>query len=182
MASVRALQAKAREIPFGPLPGGLPAACFVTWSAFLFPSTPACPGTHLIVGWWPWVRSLLVIACAWIANAWPGPALGMPKPRNDGLGVQQDSDWFHLPPSLLPGVLEQLQEALHQRLHILCPMGIPGYFILLLVLDMRALLRTCHSPILIHLTRLPAQEREIVPLLGPLDVTKIVHNISSKSS
>ena len=31
MASVQALQAQAREISFGPLLGGLPAACFATW-------------------------------------------------------------------------------------------------------------------------------------------------------
>jgi len=50
VASVRALQAKASEISFGSLPGGLPDACFATWSAFAFPFTPACSGTHWIVG------------------------------------------------------------------------------------------------------------------------------------
>jgi len=92
MASVPALQAKAREISFGPLPGGLPASCFATWSTFSFPSTPACPRTHWIVGWRPWVCSLLAIACAWIANAWPGPGW-VSQPCNGGLEVQQDSDW-----------------------------------------------------------------------------------------
>ena len=93
MASVRALQAKAREISFGPLPGGLPAACFATWSAFSFPSTPACPGTHWIVGWRPWVCSLLAIASAWVANEAAWSWLGMSQPCNGGTGVQLDSDW-----------------------------------------------------------------------------------------
>ena len=77
---------------------------------------------------------------------------------------------FDLPPSLLPGVLEQLQEALHQRPHIPCPMGTPGSSRLLLVLVMQFLPHTCHSLILIHLTRLSVQEEETVLLLGPLDL------------
>ena len=66
-------------------------------------------------------------------------------------------------------MLEQLQEALHQRPHIPCPMGIPGSS-RILVLAMLVLLRTCHSPILIRLTKLLVQEREIALLLGPLDL------------
>src|SRR5699024_8360579 len=66
--------------------------------------------------------------------------------------------------------LVSLQKALHQRPHILCPMGIHGSSMFLLALAMRVLLRACHSPILIHLTRLLVQEREIALLLGPLDL------------
>lgn len=56
---------------------------------------------------------------------------------------------------MLPGVLEQLQDALHQRPHILCPMGTPGFSKLLLVLAMRVLPRICRFPVLIYLTGLP---------------------------
>ena len=76
------------------------------------------------------------------------------------------SDLFPLPPE----VLEQFKEALHQRLHIPCPMGTPGSSMFLLVLAMRFLLRTCNSLILIRLTVLLVQGRESVPLLGPLDL------------
>jgi len=50
MASVRALQVKARDISLGPFPGGLLAACFAAWSALSFTSTPARPGTYWVVG------------------------------------------------------------------------------------------------------------------------------------
>ena len=87
MAPVRALRAKAREISFGPLLGGLPAACFATWSAFSFSSTSACPG-HWIVGRRPWVCNLLAMHV-------PGSivldlALAGCVAAS---GVQQDSDW-----------------------------------------------------------------------------------------
>jgi len=76
-------------------------------------------------------------------------------------------------------MLEQLQESLHQRPHIICPMGILGSFMFLLVLAMRALLRICHSPILIHLTRLPVQGREIAQLLGPLDLAALLFGVGT---
>ncbi|EYE96880.1 uncharacterized protein EURHEDRAFT_410677 [Aspergillus ruber CBS 135680] len=44
----------------------------------------------------------------------------------------------------------------------------------LLILAMQVLLHTCHSPILIRLTRLLVQEEDIVLLLRPLDLVALL--------
>ena len=58
-------------------------------------------------------------------------------------------------------------------------MGIPRFSKLLLVLAMPVLLRTCHSLILIRLTRLLVQEKEIAPLLGPLDPVTLLFSLGT---
>ena len=75
---------------------------------------------------------------------------------------------------MLPGVLERLRKALHQRPHIICPMGTPGSSRLLLVLAMRVLPDICRSLVLTHLTRLPVQEKELARLPWPLELVALL--------
>lgn len=58
-------------------------------------------------------------------------------------------------------------------------MGIPGFSKFLLVLAMPVLLHTCHSLILIRLTRLLVQEEEIELLLGPLDLVALLFGLGT---
>jgi len=44
---------------------------------------------------------------------------------------------------------------------------------------MRLLFRTCHSLILIYLTRLLVQEREIAQMLGPLDLVALLFGLGT---
>lgn len=75
---------------------------------------------------------------------------------------------------MLPGAPEQHREALHQRLHIPCPKGIPRPSMPLLVLVMQFLLHTYHSLVSSCLTRSPVQREELMRLLGPLHLVVLL--------